>query len=136
MRFSRTLLLLAVCMLALAVTVTTGTAATTAAKKTAAAPMHQYLLMVPHTADQCLATLDQMSAKGGAELAKWEFGCEAGDHTAYRIVKAASPDDAKAMVPEAERDLAQVKPLNSFTVAEIKSYHAQMDKAAPAEGGK
>jgi hypothetical protein len=37
-----------------------------------------YYVQVPHTAEQCLKTLDDMKGKGDAFLSKFEFGrCQA-----------------------------------------------------------
>jgi hypothetical protein len=96
-----------------------------ASRSEAKAGMSQYLVIAPHTPDQCLATLDAVKAmpNGTAALAKWEWGCMSGDHTGYLIVSAASPEEALRNVPETERGQARAVKLNRFTPAEIKSFH-------------
>jgi hypothetical protein len=85
-----------------------------------------YLVISPHTPEQCLATLDAVSAEthGKEELAKWEWGCMSGDHTGYLMVAAASADDALKHVPELERGAARAIALNKFTPEQIAAFHA------------
>jgi hypothetical protein len=87
--------------------------------------MTRYLLISPHTPEQCLGTLDAVEAMPGgkAELAKWEWGCMSGDHTGYRIVTASSADEALKLVPEDVRSQAKAVKLNTFTAAQIQSFH-------------
>lgn len=85
--------------------------------------MSRYLIISPHTAEECLAALDDIAAKGKDELAKWDWGCGTGDHTGYCVVEAASKDAALMMVPQAERAKAKVIGLNKFTIEQIKSFH-------------
>jgi hypothetical protein len=87
--------------------------------------MTTYLIISPHTPENCLVTLDAVKAEanGSAELAKWEWGCMSGDHTGYMIVPATSPDDALKHVPEMERAQARAVALNKFTPEQIKAFH-------------
>ena len=68
----------------------------------------QYLVISPHTPEQCLAALDAVEAmpNGVQELARWEWGCKSGDHTGYLVISASSADDALKHVPAAERPTA------------------------------
>ena len=84
----------------------------------------QYLVEVPHTVEQCLASLDETKAMGAEKLNQWSWGCMFGDHTAYLIVNAKSEAEALANVPSAERPLAKVFPLTKFTVQQIEAFHA------------
>jgi hypothetical protein len=87
--------------------------------------MSHFLLIVPHTAEQCLAALDAVVAEpnGGAELAKWDWGCMAGDHTGYLLLSAATGEEALKSVPKAERAGAKAIKLNKFTAEQVKSFH-------------
>ena len=87
-----------------------------------ASAMQSFLIVAPHTPDQCLAALDAMAANP-ALLAKFDWGCMAGDHTGYCIVQASSDKAALAMLPEAMRASAKAIALNKFTVEQIKSFH-------------
>lgn len=106
------------------------TAKTASAKstssKTASAPtpgMSTFLIVSPHTPEECLQVLDETSAMGAANLSKWEWGCMTGDHTGYAMVQAASDEDALKMVPESVRANAKVTKLNKFSAAQIKALH-------------
>jgi hypothetical protein len=88
----------------------------------------KYLVIAPHTADQCLATLDGISAANAKALATWDFGCKSGDHTGYMTVMASSDDEVKAMLPESMRDQAKIVKLSKFTAADLKMAHQEMDK--------
>ena len=97
----------------------TAKAATTPALK-------QYMVMVPHSEAECLSALDDFATTQA--LAKFEFGCKSGDHTAYCMVSAKSAEAAAAQVPEKERATAKVVELHKFTPAELKHIHQTMEK--------
>ena len=86
----------------------------------------RYMIMMPHTKEQCLKALDDMVASSSDLLAMTEWGCMAGDHTGYVIVDAASEDAARAMIPASERPMARIIKLNKFTPEQIKSFHKGM----------
>ena len=65
----------------------------------------RYLLIVPHTAEECVKALDSMQA--AKMIDKFDFGCMAGDHTGYAIVTAASDEAALNMVPADQREKAR-----------------------------
>ena len=88
--------------------------------------MATYLVMIRHTPEECLNALDAAAAAGNEDLSKWEWGCKSGDHTGYRMVHAASQDEAMKVVPESERAKAKVIKLDKFTAAEIKAIHEKM----------
>jgi hypothetical protein len=92
--------------------------------KSARHPAKQYLVMVPHTAAECVAALDDF--KGSKSLDRFEFGCKSGDHTAYCMLAATSPDEALAFVPASERPHAKAVELHRFTAAELVKIHEMM----------
>jgi hypothetical protein len=83
----------------------------------------RFLIISPHTEEQCLAVLDDMAAKEPQILAKTEWGCMAGDHTGYTMVDAKDEAAARNLVPSAVRGQAKVIKLNKFTPEQIKSFH-------------
>src|SRR6059036_1109471 len=85
------------------------------AKKASKSSMSRYLIISPHTAEECLDALDKISAEGAGTLNKFDFGCKAGDHTGYAIVMASNEDDALKLVPENIRDKAKAIKLTKFT---------------------
>ena len=90
------------------------------------APMATYLVISPHTAEQCMKALDAVNAKGSKELSMWEFGCESGDHTGYLMVKASSEEEALSHVPADLRAEAKAMKVNKFTAAQIADMHKKM----------
>ena len=122
-------LLVAGCMAGLFVGAT-AFAADPPAKKSGKAMMHgaRYLIISPHTAEECMDAMDKMSAEGPAALAKFDFGCMSGDHTAYAIVTASSEDAALKMVPEDLRSKAKAIKVMKFTAKDIQMAHEHMMK--------
>jgi hypothetical protein len=93
-------------------------------KAMSGATMSRYLIISPHTAEECLTALDAVSAQGEEKLNSWDWGCKAGDHTGYTVVQAESQEAALKSVPESLRKKARAIKLNKFTMDEIKSFHA------------
>jgi len=87
------------------------------------AAVQHYLIISPHTAEECLAALDDIAAKGKDELARWDWGCADGDHTGYCIVDAVSKEAALAMVPQKERSKSRATLLNKFSIEQIRAFH-------------
>jgi hypothetical protein len=84
-----------------------------------------FFVMVPHTQEQCLQSLDQMKAKGDELLSKFEYGCVSGDHTAYGFIKGSSKESVKKMLPASEQPQAKVTMVKKFTVADIEKLHKE-----------
>ena len=81
----------------------------------------QFVVIAPHSAEQCLAALDGLVAE--KKLEKWEFGCMDGDHTGYLVTHAASKDEALTSVPKEQRAQARAVQLNKFSAEQVKSFH-------------
>jgi len=92
-------------------------------KETTKAETSQYLIISPHTAEECLAALDAIEAQGDEALARWQWGCTAANHTGYAMVWAATEQEALKTVPDLVRSKARVMKLNQFTAEQIKSFH-------------
>src|SRR5262249_27599483 len=93
------------------------------AKPAKAPAKSKYLVIAPHTAEQCLATLDEINSQNAKALSAWDFGCKYGDHTGYMTVTAASDEEVKAMLPASMKDTAKIVKLSKFTPAELKAAH-------------
>jgi hypothetical protein len=93
---------------------------------TAVAKSH-YLVISTHSPEQCLHTLDQF-ADAGKSLKTFDFGCKAGDHTAYAIVPAASDEDARNTLPAPMRASARVIRLDRFTTDQIRAMRFEAEK--------
>ncbi len=94
---------------------------TARAGEQAKAGKQTYLVVSPHTAEQCLAALDHLVETRNLE--KFEFGCAHGDHTGYARVSARSPEAALAIVPEVERTDAKAIAVSRFTAAQVAALH-------------
>jgi hypothetical protein len=86
--------------------------------------MSQYLVVARHTPEQCLQNLDAVMSKSKEELARWEWGCNSGDHTGYYRTSASSEAEALRYVTENLRSQARAVKLEKFTPEQIMSYHA------------
>ena len=84
----------------------------------------RYLVIAPHTAEQCLGVLDDIKANDQALLKKIDWGCAAGDHTGYLAVEADSEEAALKALPEKSRAGARAVKVVKFTPAQIKQFHA------------
>jgi hypothetical protein len=93
------------------------------AKPAAKPAMSHYLVISPHTPEECLKTLDEASAMGADQLKMWRWGCASGDHTGYLMVMAANETDALSKVPASVRDKAKAMKVDTFTPAQIKAMH-------------
>jgi hypothetical protein len=103
-----------------AATVYGGSPHTTTGAKTAAS---HFLIISPHTPEQCFAALDEMSRHPPKLLATMKFGGMAGDHTGYAFVTAQNEEQARNMLPESLRASANVEKVDTFTPEQIKSFH-------------
>jgi len=107
------------------ITLTAVAAVLTLAASAVAANKGRYLVSAPHTAEQCLAALDDFAAQGREQLARFDWGCKDGDHTAYAVVEASSAEEALATVPANQRAQAKAVRIDKFTVEQIRSLHAK-----------
>lgn len=101
----------------------------TEAKKTthakAAKPaLATFLIESPHTEEECLAVMDEVNKS--KQLSSWDWGCMAGNHTAYRIVHAADETAALAMVPANVREKAHAYKLTKMSPAQLEMAHKHM----------
>jgi|DewCreStandDraft_1066081.scaffolds.fasta_scaffold00391_23 hypothetical protein len=87
--------------------------------------MARYLIESPHTPQECLQALDEVLAQGSEMLARYQWGCAAGEHTGWAIVEAGSKEEALRMVPALVRSKARIVALNTFTPEQIRSFHQQ-----------
>jgi len=116
-------LLVCVAMMAMSAAAFAADSKSTAAAKTPAPAMATFLIESPHTAEECLSVMD--AAEKSKDLSAWEWGCMAGNHTAYRMVKAKDEAAALAMVPAMVRDKAHAYQLTKMTPEMLTKAHKQ-----------
>ena len=87
--------------------------------------MLRYMIQASHdpAPDACMQLLDAFLQAGAHYLTNAEWGCEAGEHTAWIIVEADSDDEARLMVPPNIRNTALLVRLNRFTPEQIRQFH-------------
>ena len=84
--------------------------------------MDRYLVMIPHTMEECLRSLQQIEAIG--TITHFDWGCKDGDHTGWAIIEADDKAQALMVVPTIQRGKAQVIKLTRFDPEDIRSMHA------------
>ncbi len=89
------------------------------------ASKNEFMVISPHTKEECLAALDAAAKQGKESLNKLEWGCMEGDHTAYAIYEAESAEAAMKLVPENVRSKARVIKVAKFTTDQIRKFHEQ-----------
>ncbi len=85
--------------------------------------MSRYFIESPHTKEECLTALDEALAKGPDVLGEFDWGCMAGDHTAYGVVEARTEAEAREMVPAIVRSKARIVTVDKVTPDMIRSFH-------------
>jgi hypothetical protein len=83
--------------------------------------MDRYLIISPHSVQECTNALKQLLYIG--YLTHFDWGCLDGDHTGYAVIEASSVKEAIMAIPPLQRQTARVIRLNKFTPEEIKSMH-------------
>lgn len=71
--------------------------------------MAQFMIEFPHTDDQCERLLSETEQSG--DLPDMYYGCAAGRHTAWAVVRAADEDAARNMVPDPLRADVNITPV-------------------------
>ncbi len=85
----------------------------------------KFLIETPHTPQECLRALDEQLEKGEAVLEKFNYGCQAGDHTGYAIAEVRNEQEARGLVPGFLLDKTRIIPVDVFTPEVIKSFHTK-----------
>ena len=85
--------------------------------------MSRYLVESSHTPEQCLQALDDIVARAPGLLAKFDWGCMAGEHTGWAVIEAESTSRARELVPASAGESVRVVELNKFTPEQIRSFH-------------
>lgn len=86
--------------------------------------MSDFMIESPHTKEECLHALDETLAAGPEVLARYEYGCNRGDHTGYALVSVETEREAQLLVPEFLRSKAKIVEVAPYTPEEIRSFHS------------
>ena len=74
--------------------------------------MDRYIIVSPHTAEDCDRAIKEIHAAG--YLHHFDWGCKDNDHTGYAIIDAESHEHAKQIVPWFLSERAHVAKLVKF----------------------
>ncbi len=85
--------------------------------------MARYFIESPHTPEECLDALDGILAQGSDLLAKYDWGCDSGNHTGYAVIEAASEAAARETIPGRVRPRARVGSVGKLTPAQVQALH-------------
>ncbi|HLG10559.1 MAG TPA: hypothetical protein VI876_02265 [Dehalococcoidia bacterium] len=81
--------------------------------------MARYLVTCPHTLEDCIGDIDSVLGHSKELLARFDWGCKAGEHVAWVVVEAGNEATARMMLPVSMRNKANVQAVNKFTPEDI-----------------
>ena len=84
-------------------------------------PMDRFLVISPHTVEDCKAAVQQVLFAG--YITHFDWGCKDGEHTGWAIIEASSKAEAMMAVPPLVRHDAHVVQLTKFTPEEVRAMH-------------
>jgi hypothetical protein len=92
--------------------------------------MPKFHIEVPHESEAiaCARAVEVFLKSGSHFLTRADWGCKDGVHKAWFIADVDDKEQARAIVPVAFRDKAQIVQLNCFTIEEIDNllqYHRE-----------
>lgn len=87
--------------------------------------MSRYMIETSHTPEECLQALDQIVDRDPDILAKFDWGCMAGDHTGWAVIEAESRSALEDKLPSSILDGARVVEVKKFTPEQVRSFHAE-----------
>ena len=85
--------------------------------------MKHYMVVVEHTPDECLRTMDELAYHTPELLEQFWFGGIAGEHKGWVIVDTDSEQDALEKLPPALRENADVVPVRRYTAHSVRALH-------------
>ena len=87
--------------------------------------MPRYMIQASHdpSPQGCLQMIDEFMKAGSHYLTHADWGCMAGEHTAWITVEADNDAQAQHMVPPVIRKTALLVKLNKFSPDEVRELH-------------
>lgn len=83
--------------------------------------MDRYIVILPHTAEECMKSLKQIESIG--TITHFDWACKDGEHTGYVILEAESKSEAIMVVPTIQRSKARVVKLTKFSPEDVRAMH-------------
>ena len=84
--------------------------------------MDRYMIVTPHTDEECLKLLDWIQAQG--YLHHFDWGCKSGEHCGWAILEVDSEHQALLAVPPLLRGKAHAFKLSKYKDEDLVSLHA------------
>ncbi len=85
--------------------------------------MERYLVISPHTVQDCKQALKEVHAAG--YITHFDWGCMDGDHTGWVVLEAENAKQALMVVPTSQRHTARAVKLAKFSPADVEKMHHQ-----------
>ena len=83
--------------------------------------MDRYIVISPHTVEDCVKALQRVEAAG--YITHFDWGCKGGEHTGWTIIEADNAAEALMVVPSLERAKARAVKLTKFAPGDVKGAH-------------
>ncbi len=83
--------------------------------------MNRYIVVSPHTPEDCVKAIKQVEAIGS--ITHFEWGCKDGEHCGWVTIEAGGKSEAMMVVPTFLRPQARVFQLTRFSPEDVRSLH-------------
>ena len=83
--------------------------------------MPSFLIISPHTAEDCMRVVRDTLAMG--YLTHFDWGCKDNDHTGWATIEAENKAEALMVVPPLVRHEARAVQLTKFSADEVNGWH-------------
>lgn len=83
--------------------------------------MERYLIISPHTVEDCKKAIREVTATG--YITHFDWGCNDGEHVGWAIIEADNSKEALLVVPTFQRGAAKVVKLTRFGPEDITAAH-------------
>ena len=83
--------------------------------------MDKFMIILPHTPEECLNSLKQIESIGA--ITHFDWGCKDGDHTGWAMIEAENKSEAMLVVPTLQRPKAHAIKLTRFSPDDVRALH-------------
>ena len=83
--------------------------------------MDRYIIIIPHTLEECRNALKQIESIG--TITHFDWGCKDGEHTGWAVIEADNRGEAMLTVPTIQRSKAHVFKLTRFSPEDVRAMH-------------
>ena len=83
--------------------------------------MERFLIVSPHSTEDCKKTIQEVMAMG--YITHFDWGCKDGEHTGWAVIEADNAKEALLVVPALQRNKARAIKLTKFAPEDIMKSH-------------